>query len=117
MISKKLLREILLDRYPNLKELKNSSNTNREWGYKYTFVYKTYDDSIELKIRIDVTRDKQNLEAFHEYRSEAIRYGADYGLEFRNSFYKGENRTTVFRANEWFTPRDVIKTYRKFNLQ
>ncbi len=110
-LSQKHLLAILLFILPSLKDRIKTVKMNMKksiWGEKYTFEYDNVRKS--LFIRRWVTRG--SIGDFNELLPQAIKIMSNWDIEYRSPVYKGESKSSVYYANEWNTPKNILKLYK-----
>lgn len=109
-LNAKDLLNILFFIIPSLKTKIKTKRMNMKelrWGEKFVTEYN--DKSKSLFIRRYVTRG--SLGNFDKLLSEAISIKPNWDIKVRDSVYKGENRNSVFYADEWNAPKNIVKVY------
>lgn len=109
-----ILQFILPSLKNKIKPVKMCMSKSR-WGEKYTF--ECNDKNKSLFIRRHVTRgigklSGQPLGNYDELIPEAIRIESNWDISVRTSVYKGESRSSVYYANEWAAPVNILKIYK-----
>lgn len=110
-LNQKDLLSILFFILPGLKDRIKPVKMNMKksiWGERYTQEYN--DSNKSLYIRRWVTRG--SVGDFDKLIPEAIKIKPNWDLEYRNSVYKGESRSSVYYTNEWNTPDNILKVYK-----
>jgi len=110
-LTKKDLLSILLFIMPSLKDriknIKMNVKKNR-WAETYKPEFNNKDKSLFIR---KYTVRSFDMHKFDKCISEAIKIEPNWDITCRYSVYKGETRSSVYYADEWSTPKAILKIY------